>query len=147
LDQTAIVANFEAEQPHRDCAWQWFGPWGVVALRPLPGDDLGHGRSRVSLAWSSPPGQGLSALADDDDRDAWLTGEIRAMTGDRLGALRLITPPATFPLRTVKCRQVVKPAFVLIGDAAHAVHPMAGQGMNLGFGDVRGLIDNLSAPR
>jgi ubiquinone biosynthesis UbiH/UbiF/VisC/COQ6 family hydroxylase len=146
LDQTAIVANFEAGQPHRDCAWQWFGPWGVVALLPLPSEDLGHGRSRVSLVWSAPPQQALRAMGDDDGRDAWLAAEVQAMTGDRLGTLRPITPPATFALRTVRCRQVIKPAFVLIGDAAHAIHPMAGQGMNLGFGDVRSLIDNLSGP-
>ena len=148
-EQTAIVANFEADRPHRDCAWQWFGDFGVVALLPLPSDDLEYGRSRVSLVWSAPIGQAVRALAaggtQGDQANPSLAGEIQTMTGNRLGSLRLITPPASFPLRTVRCRQVIKPSFVLIGDAAHAIHPMAGQGMNLGFGDVRGLMDHLLA--
>ena len=108
-DQTAIVANFEADQPHRDCAWQWFGDYGVVALLPLPGDDLGPGRSRVSLVWSAPLDQAVRALRADEGRDEWLAGQVQSMTRNRLGALRLITPPAAFPLRTVRCRQVIKP--------------------------------------
>ncbi len=139
-DQTAIVANFEAERPHRDCAWQWFGGFGVVALLPLPSDDLGSGRSRVSLVWSAPRERAAQALAAGGEA---LAGEVESMTGCRLGKLRMITQTASFPLRMVRCRQVIKPAFVLIGDAAHAIHPMAGQGMNLGFGDVRGLMDYL----
>ena len=63
-DQTAIVANFEAERPHRDCAWQWFGDFGVVALLPLPSDDLGHGRSRVSLVWSAPAEEGCAGAGE-----------------------------------------------------------------------------------
>ncbi len=138
--QTAIVANFEADRPHRDCAWQWFGRFGVVALLPLPSEDLGFGRSRVSLVWSAPDEMAAQALAAGGEA---LAGRVESMTGFCLGRLRLITPPASFPLRMVRCRQVIKPAFVLIGDAAHAIHPMAGQGMNLGFGDVRGLIECL----
>ncbi len=142
-DQTAIVANFETGLPHRDCAWQWFGGFGVMALLPLPSGDLGHGRGRVSLVWSAPQDEALRGQSAGEGRDAWLAARVQSMTGDLLGGLRLLTPPATFPLRTVRCRQVIKPAFVLIGDAAHTVHPMAGQGMNLGFGDVRGLIDHV----
>ena len=142
-DQTAIVANFEAERPHRDCAWQWFGDFGVVALLPLPSKDLGHGRSRVSLVWSAPAEETARALGESSDA---LAARVQAITASRLGALHMITPPAAFALRTVRCRQVIKPSFVLIGDAAHAIHPMAGQGMNLGFGDVRGLMDCLMAP-
>jgi ubiquinone biosynthesis UbiH/UbiF/VisC/COQ6 family hydroxylase len=138
--QSAIVANFEAERPHRDCAWQWFGAFGVVALLPLPGEDLRHGRSRVSLVWSAPEEEAAAAMREPAEV---LADRVQAMTSNRLGALHPITPPAAFFLRAVRCRQVIKPSFVLIGDAAHAIHPMAGQGMNLGFGDVRGLMDHL----
>jgi ubiquinone biosynthesis UbiH/UbiF/VisC/COQ6 family hydroxylase len=139
-DQTAIVANFEAGRPHRDCAWQWFGDFGVIALLPLPSGDLGHGGSRVSLVWSAPADEAVRALGADGEP---LDLRVEKMTGGRLGSLRMITPAAAFPLRAVRCRQVIKPSFVLIGDAAHAVHPMAGQGMNLGFGDIRGLLDHV----
>jgi len=141
-EQTAVVANFEAGLPHRDCAWQWFGDFGVVALLPLPSEDLEHGRSRVSLVWSAPREEASTALGADG---AALAARIAALTQQRLGDLRMITPAAGFPLRTVRCRHVIKPAFVLIGDAAHAVHPMAGQGMNLGFGDVRGLLEHVAS--
>jgi ubiquinone biosynthesis UbiH/UbiF/VisC/COQ6 family hydroxylase len=140
-EQTAVVANFEAGLPHRDCAWQWFGDFGVVALLPLPSEDLGHGRSRVSLVWSAPREAAAIALGEDG---AALAARVEAMTERRLGDLRMITPAAGFALRTVRCRQVIKPAFVLIGDAAHAVHPMAGQGMNLGFADVQGLLRHVA---
>jgi 2-octaprenylphenol hydroxylase len=142
-EQTAIVANFEADRPHRDCAWQWFGSFGVVALLPLPSDDLGFGRSRVSLVWSAPRDRAAQVLVAGGEA---LAGEVASMTGSQMGRLRMITPPASFPLRMVRCRQVIKPAFILIGDAAHAIHPMAGQGMNLGFGDVRGLMDYVMPP-
>ena len=142
-EQTAVVANFEASLPHRDCAWQWFGDFGVVALLPLPSDDLGHG-SRVSLVWSAPTAQAAEALGEDGGA---LAARVEALTGKRPADLQVITPAAGFALRTVRCRRVIKPAFVLVGDAAHAVHPMAGQGMNLGFGDVQGLLHHVAAPR
>ena len=141
-EQTAVVANFEAGLPHRDCAWQWFGDFGVVALLPLPSDDLGYGRSRVSLVWSAPREEAVAAIGEDGGA---LAARIESLTQRRLGDLRLITPAAGYPLRMVRCRQVIKPAFVLIGDAAHAIHPMAGQGMNLGFADVQGLLKHVAS--
>ena len=141
-EQTAVVANFEASLPHRDCAWQWFGDFGVVALLPLPSEDLGYGRSRVSLVWSAPREEAVAAIGEDG---AALAARIESLTQRRLGDLRMITPAAGFPLRMVRCRQVIKPAFVLIGDAAHAIHPMAGQGMNLGFADVHGLLKHVAS--
>ena len=141
-EQTAVVANFEASLPHRDCAWQWFGDFGVVALLPLPSEDLGYGRSRVSLVWSAPREEAVAAIGEDG---AALAARIESLTQRRLGDLRMITPAAGFPLRMVRCRQVIKPAFVLIGDAAHAIHPMAGQGMNLGFADVQGLLKHVAS--
>ena len=101
------------------------------------------GMAAAASAWSGLlPGK-TAAMALGEDGAA-LAARVEAMTERRLGDLRMITPAAGFPLRTVRCRQVIKPAFVLIGDAAHAVHPMAGQGMNLGFADVQGLLKHVA---
>ncbi len=145
-DQTAIVANFRSGKPHRDCAWQWFRDDGVLALLPLHSDDLAHGEGRVSLVWSAPTDRASSFLDGDADGAAGrLAREVQVMSHGKLGALTAISRPAGFPLRAVHCRRFIAPSFALVGDAAHAVHPMAGQGMNLGFGDVRALMDALLA--
>jgi 2-polyprenyl-6-methoxyphenol hydroxylase-like FAD-dependent oxidoreductase len=103
----------------------------------------------VSLVWSAQAERAARFLADTGgattDAADRLAGEVEALSHGELGSLRPFTRPAGFPLRSVHCRRVIAPSFVLIGDAAHAVHPMAGQGMNLGFGDVRGLMDALLA--
>ncbi len=145
-DQTAIVANFRTGKPHRDCAWQWFRDDGVMALLPLPAEDLPHGEGRVSLVWSAPSDRAAAFLdGEADDASGRLAREVQVMSHGELGSLAPISAPAGFPLRAVHCRRFIAPSFVLVGDAAHAVHPMAGQGMNLGFGDVRALMDALPA--
>lgn len=145
--QTAIVANFDCERPTRDVAWQWFGEEGVVALLPLPSPGPGlpappleggvPALGRVSLVWSVPEHRLAAAL------DRPLSESIGRITGERHGLLRQIGPTRSFPLRSVRARSVLAPGVVLVGDAAHAVHPMAGQGMNLGFGDVAALAATL----
>lgn len=136
--QTAIVANFESERPGRDVAWQWFGPRGVVALLPLPApadDGPARWRGRWSLVWSLPDARLEQARA------ASLVQMLQDVTGGRFGSLRQISAAHSFPLRSVLASTVIAPGLALVGDAAHAVHPMAGQGMNLGFGDVAALAD------
>jgi len=133
--QQAVVANFATERPHRDCAFQWFGAHGILALLPLPGD-------RCSIVWSAP-----APLADTL---AGLPAEafaqrVAEQSNHALGALRLITPQQVFPLRLIRVDRVAAPRAVLVGDAAHVVHPLSGQGMNLGFGDVRALLDVIAA--
>ena len=128
--QSAVVANFETSQPHRDCALQWFGPHGILAMLPLPGD-------RCSIVWSAP-----TAIADtlvDLPAEAF-ADRVAELSSGRLGALRLITPPQRFPLRLIRVERFVGRRAVLVGDAAHGVHPLSGQGMNLGFGDVAALL-------
>ncbi len=139
--QTAVVANFDSSLPTRDAAWQWFdGDLGVVALLPLTAIGRPAGQGRVSLVWSAPTdwAQALLEMSADE-----LARQVAAQARGALGNLRCITPAASFPLRSVSCARVIAPAFAMIGDAAHVVHPMAGQGMNLGFGDVQALADAL----
>jgi ubiquinone biosynthesis UbiH/UbiF/VisC/COQ6 family hydroxylase len=132
--EAAIVANFETEQPHGDVARQWFRPDGVLAWLPLPG-------RRISIVWSTP-----SAHADELERlDARaLERRVGEAGGAALGDLKLVSAVARFPLRLILVPRPVAPGVALIGDAAHAVHPLAGQGVNLGFQDVRALAEAIA---
>jgi ubiquinone biosynthesis UbiH/UbiF/VisC/COQ6 family hydroxylase len=127
--QMGVVANFETEKAHGGIARQWFLSDGILAWLPLPGN-------RISIVWSAfePEAQALRAL----DETAFCRAVQRAGHGV-LGALRLITPPAAFPLRLQHNTAMVAPRLALVGDAAHLVHPLSGQGVNLGFRDVRAL--------
>ncbi len=127
--QTAVVANFATSRPHRGIAYQWFRRDGVLALLPLPGE-------RVSLVWSTAEEHAarLLELAREE-----LAAQVAAASHGVLGELRVITPAAAFPLRLQRVRRLVLPRLALVGDAAHNVHPLAGQGVNLGFRDAREL--------
>ena len=132
--QTAVVANFATTRPHRGVAWQWFQRDGVLALLPLPGE-------RVAMVWSTADGHAEQLLKLTRKK---LIAQVTAATHDALGNLRLITPAAAFPLRLQRVRQLVMPRLALVGDAAHNVHPLAGQGVNLGFRDARELAQVLT---
>jgi len=128
--QHAVVANFESALPHEGCAWQWFGEHGILALLPLPGNSC-------SMVWSAAP-----ALADELmalPAEA-LAQRVAETAGGVLGRLTVLGPPVRFPLRLVRTGSLIASRTVLLGDAAHAVHPLAGQGLNLGFGDVAELL-------
>ncbi|MBL8521573.1 MAG: FAD-dependent monooxygenase [Betaproteobacteria bacterium] len=128
-----VVANFACEAAHGDIARQWFRGDSVLALLPLPG-------RRVSMVWSMP---NAAAHAVDGLSPEELAGRVRDACHGALGSMQALTPPVAFPLARVTAQHWVQPGFVLAGDAAHTVHPLAGQGVNLGFGDAAALADIL----
>jgi len=132
--QTAVVANFRAQRAHDATAFQWFCDEGVVALLPLP--DHG-GEPAVSLVWSAPGELATSLLALDADA---LARRVAARSATVLGDLAPLGAARAFPLRQLKVAHLVGPGLALVGDAAHVVHPLAGQGLNLGLGDVSELL-------
>jgi len=133
-DQMAVVANFGTERGHGNVARQWFRNDGVLAWLPLPGE-------RISIVWSAEPAlaQSLLQLAPEE-----LCRRVAEAGHALLGEFRLITPPESFPLRRLTVPRTVSRAVALVGDAAHVIHPLAGQGVNLGFRDARALTDVLA---
>lgn len=131
--QHGVVANFATEKPHRGIAWQWFQPDGILALLPLPGN-------RTSMVWSVSPEKSAELLALTREE---LCALVATASKGVLGELELITPPAAFPLRLLVLPQISAPRVALVGDAAHNMHPLAGQGVNTGFRDARQLAQVL----
>jgi len=131
--QHGVVANFSCELPHRGIAHQWFHADGILALLPLPGN-------RVSMVWSVNPDKSQALLALTPET---LCAHVSAASHHTLGELRVITPAAAFPLRLLTLPHISAPRVALIGDAAHNMHPLAGQGVNTGFRDARQLAELL----
>ncbi len=131
--ELGVVANFRCEKPHLGCAWQWFRPDGVLAFLPLPDQHM-------SMVWSAPEARARELLQHDA---ATLASQVAAAGEFRLGGLETVTPAAGFPLRLMQVPRVIVPGIALVGDAAHAIHPLSGHGVNLGFADVCVLADIL----
>lgn len=132
--QTAVVANFACERPHRNVALQWFQGGPVLALLPLPGE-------RVSMVWSVGDAEAARLLALEPEA---LCRAVEVASQGALGTLDLVTAPRAFPLRRLRTQRMTAPRAALVGDAAHVIHPLAGQGANLGLQDARVLAEVLS---
>lgn len=132
----AIVASIQCQQAHDCCARQRFMESGPLALLPLAG--AGHD---VSLVWSLWPqhAETLMGMTDDD-----FCRELTQATESVLGELKLLTPRAAFPVRELHASNYIRPGLALIGDAAHVVHPLAGQGINLGLLDAAVLAEEIA---
>jgi len=128
-EQHGVVANFRCSVPHRGIAHQWFQPDGILALLPLPDQQL-------SMVWSVSPQRAAELRAMPHEQ---LCAEVASAARHTLGELSVITPAASFPLRLLTLEHISAPRIALIGDAAHNMHPLAGQGVNTGFRDARQL--------
>jgi 2-octaprenyl-3-methyl-6-methoxy-1,4-benzoquinol hydroxylase/2-octaprenylphenol hydroxylase len=135
--QRAIVAHVGTERAHEATAWQRFQPGGPLAFLPLAD-------GRCSIVWSLQNDEATRLLALDD---AAFCSELGCALDFRLGAITTTTPRLAFPLRMRLAERYVAGRCVLLGDAAHAVHPLAGQGLNLGLRDVRNLREQVQRAR
>jgi 2-polyprenylphenol 6-hydroxylase len=131
FNQTALVANFEVEIHHQNIARQWFDVHETLALLPLP-------QKVVSIVWAMPTAQAGELLSLTSEA---LVEHVESRTHSILGKFRPLNKALPFVLNQKTASQLVSNRVVLMGDAAHQVHPMAGQGVNLGFGDVMKLSE------
>lgn len=129
--QTAIVTTIAHERPHGGRAIQHFLPAGPFAILPLPGN-------RSCLTWTEEADEARRILALDDQG---FLAEIETRVAGRLGGVEIAGPRQAWPLEMHLARAYVAPRFALVGDAAHGVHPIAGQGVNLAFRDVAALSE------
>lgn len=135
--QIALVAAVDHELPHEGTAHQYFMPTGPLAILPLPGN-------RSSIVWSEAETSARAIMELPDDE---FLAVLRPRFGDFLGEIRLAGPRFSYPLNLTLAERYVAPRVALLGDAAHGVHPIAGQGLNLGLRDVAVLAEVLVAAR
>jgi 2-octaprenylphenol hydroxylase len=133
--QTAVIAHLRTEKPHCETAWQRFLPSGPLAFLPLKD-------GRVSLVWSTTPEEAASLQSASDDE---FGARVSVASDHVLGRATLDSGRAGFPLALWHAREYVRPRLALVGDAAHTIHPLAGQGVNLGFLDCASLVQVLGA--
>ena len=136
-DHQAIVSVLGHEKPHEHVAYEIFYPTGPFALLPMNDDKAVH---RSAIVWSVPEedAAGWLSLSDED-----FAAEAEAAMGGFLGKIAMLAPRSSFPLGFHHAAQMTAERLALIGDAAHAIHPIAGQGLNLGFRDVAALAEVL----
>lgn len=133
--QRGIVARIKTEKPHQDCAWQRFLSTGPLAILPLA-------NNQSSIVWSADEAFATELMALEG---AEFEIRLEHALQSRLGNVRLLSSRAAFPLHSQRAETYFKRNIVLLGDAAHSIHPLAGQGANLGFKDARALGQLLSS--
>lgn len=133
----AIVSVLRHERPHKHVAYEIFYPSGPFALLPMNDDSAGH---RSAIVWSVPEedAAGWLSLSDED-----FAAEAEAAMGGFLGKIEMLAPRSSYPLGFHHAAQITGDRLALVGDAAHAIHPIAGQGLNLGFRDAAALAEVL----
>lgn len=131
--QTGIVATVEHDKPHNGVAYEHFLPSGPFAILPMPGN-------RSSLVWTEAKAKAPALLALDEQG---FNAELAARFGGHLGKTRSAGPRWSYPLSFHLARDFVRPRFALAGDCAHGIHPIAGQGLNLGLKDAAALAEVL----
>ena len=140
----AIVAGLAHEKPHDNVAWEIFysaGPFALLPLNDLPAPTANGFRHRSALVWTVPAknGPGVMALSD-----AQFVAEVAKQMGGMFGEIELIAPRMAYPLSYQNATRIVGDRLALVGDAAHGMHPIAGQGLNLGLRDVGALVEVLA---
>jgi 2-octaprenyl-6-methoxyphenol hydroxylase len=137
-DHQAIIVTIEHERDHGNIAYEIFYPSGPFAILPmLPGQD---GSSRSAIVWSVAARDGPAIL---DLPDRAMAAELDKRMGGFLGAVRIASPRASYPLGFHHAATITAERLALAGDAAHGIHPIAGQGLNLGFRDAAALVQVL----
>lgn len=132
-DQTAVVATIRTSLNHQETCWQRFMPSGPLAFLPLSAH-------HSSIVWSVPPERATELMALDE---AEFLRELQQAFGDQLGVMEASGPRGAFPLLLRHANRYTDKRLVLVGNAAHAIHPLAGQGLNIGVSDVAALAEVL----
>ncbi len=131
--QHGVVANFKTEKPHHGTAFQWFDQGEILAYLPLPGQQM-------SMVWSVPPARAKALVEASSEA---LESAVAKAGHHMLGSLQCVGPAREFPLNLMKVASPIASRTILIGDAAHGIHPLSGHGVNLGFQDAAALVEVL----